>query len=67
MASTRSTTRSTVLLMSDEDDAGRFCREQTMLRLCERLYVRVFKFVEEGQQPEHLTPEQVQELVGGAP
>lgn len=57
--------QSTVLLMFDEDDAGRFCREQTMLRLCERLYVRVFKFAEEGQQPEHLTPEQVQELAGG--
>jgi len=57
--------RSTVLLMFDEDDAGRFCREQTMLRLCDRLYVRVFKFAEEGQQPEHLTPEQVQELAGG--
>jgi DNA primase len=57
--------RSTVLLMFDEDDAGRFCREQTMLRLCERLYVRVFKFAEAGQQPDHLTPQQMQELAGG--
>jgi hypothetical protein len=51
--------------MFDEDDAGRFCREQTMLRLCERLYVRVFKFAEAGQQPDHLTPQQMQELAGG--
>jgi DNA primase len=54
-----------VLLLFDEDDAGRFCREQTMLRLCGRLYVRVFKFAEEGQQPEHLIPQEVQELAGG--
>jgi DNA primase len=59
-------TRSTVLLMFDEDDAGRFGREQTMLKLCEQRYVRVFKFAEEGQQPEHLTPEQMQQLIGGA-
>jgi DNA primase len=57
--------RSTVLLMFDEDDAGRFGREQAMLKLCERVYVRVFKFAEEGQQPEHLTPERLQELKGG--
>ena len=57
--------QSTVLLMFDEDDAGRFGREQTMLKLCERLYVRVFKFDEEGHQPENLTPEQLQELTGG--
>ena len=57
--------QSTVLLMFDEDDAGRFGREQTMLKLCERLYLRVFKFDEEGQQPENLTPEQFQELTGG--
>jgi len=36
-----------------------------MLKLCERLYLRVFKFDEEGQQPENLTPEQLQELTGG--
>lgn len=59
------TPESMVLLMFDEDDAGRFGREQAMLRLCERRYVRVFKFAEEGQQPENLTPEQVQELAGG--
>lgn len=57
--------QSTVLLMFDEDAAGRFGREQTMLKLCERLYVRVFKFDEEGQQPENLTPEQLHELAGG--
>ena len=56
---------SSLLLMLDEDDAGRFGREQMLLRLCSRLFVRVFQFDAEGRQPEHLTAEDVAELFGG--
>lgn len=55
-----------LLLMFDEDDAGRFGREQMMLRLNDRRFVRIFKFDEEGKQPEHLTAEQLREFQGGA-
>jgi DNA primase len=54
---------SSILIMLDEDDAGRFGREQMMMRLCTRVYVRVFKFDTEGQQPEHLSAEDVAELL----
>ena len=60
-----STVNSSVLVMLDEDDAGRFGREQMMLRLCPKLFVRVFHFDTEGGQPEHLTEEDVFELTGG--
>jgi hypothetical protein len=49
--------------MLDEDDAGRFGREQMMMRLCTRLYVRVLRFGTEGRQPEHLSAEDVAELL----
>lgn len=57
---------SSLLIMLDEDDAGRFGREQMLLRLCPRLYVRVFQFDAAGQQPEDLTTEDLAELLGGA-
>lgn len=56
--------RSSIIIMLDEDDAGRFGREQMMMRLCTRLYVRVFKFDKEGRQPEHLTVAEAVELMG---
>ncbi len=65
---TRHTTaHSSVLIMLDEDDAGRFGREQMIQRLCTKLFVRVFKFEVEDQQPENLTIEDVAELIGGVP
>lgn len=59
------TTRSNVLVMLDENDAGRFGREQMTMRLCEQRFVRVFKFETEGFQPDDLSPEHVAELIGG--
>lgn len=55
------TAQSNLLLMLDEDDAGRFGREQMMMRLCTKLFVRIFKFDTEGNQPEHLSVEDVAE------
>ena len=56
------TAHSSVLIMLDEDDAGRFGREQMMMRLSTKLFVRVFVFETEGQQPEHLSAEDVASL-----
>jgi DNA primase len=52
-----------VLLMFDEDAAGKLCREQVMLRLCTRLFVKVWPFAKEGDQPDNLSFEDVQKLL----
>lgn len=57
------TSRCRLLLMFDEDDAGRFGREQMLLRLGYRRFVRIHRFDEEDRQPEHLSAEQVAELL----
>jgi DNA primase len=59
-----SNSRSNVLVMLDEDDAGRFGREQMVMRLCSRLFVSVFKFGAEDFQPERMSREDVAELIG---
>lgn len=51
-----------VVLLFDEDKAGREGRTQALARLASRAYVRVILLDKEGLQPEALSPEQVQEL-----
>lgn len=57
---------SQIILMLDEDEAGRNGREEIAVRLAKFAFVRIHVFKEDGQQPEHLSAEEVQQLFGGA-
>ena len=57
---------SLVLVMLDEDDAGRAGREDIARRLSRFCYVKAHQFDEPGTQPDHLSAEQVHQLMGGA-
>lgn len=61
--------RSRIVLMLDEDDAGREARVKIIPRLAAHCYVRTVRFEHEGQQPDSLTAEQLDTLrgEGGAP
>jgi DNA primase len=52
----------TIIVMFDEDDAGRTGREEVLRRLATRAFVRVIVFDEEGFQPENLTAEKAAAL-----
>lgn len=51
--------QSRIIVMLDEDDAGRAGRENILIHLARWAFVRVHVFTEEGKQPEHLTAEEV--------
>ena len=53
---------SQILVMLDEDDAGRSARGEIAARLAKFAFVRIHAFEQEGQQPEHLTAEQLAEV-----
>lgn len=59
--------RSQVIVMLDEDEAGRAGREDIVSRLAPWLFVKAHIFEQAGQQPEHLTPEELHSICGGAP
>ena len=63
------TQQSRVVLMLDEDDAGREARLKITLRLAAHCYVRTVRFEHEGQQSDSLSAEQLDTLrgEGGAP
>jgi DNA primase len=48
-----------VVLMLDEDEAGRNGREDIAVRLAKSHFVRIHGFDEEGRQPEELRPDEV--------
>ena len=52
-----------VLVMLDEDDAGKAGREQVVQRLALHRYVKFFQFEREGMQPEQLTATDLAELM----
>jgi DNA primase len=54
--------RSQVILMLDEDEAGRMGREDIAIRLAKFVFVKVHTFDQEDQQPEHLSVEEVASL-----
>jgi DNA primase len=51
-----------VILLFDEDDSGRLCREQALQRFASQAYVRVVAFEKEATQPDQLTPEEIDSL-----
>ena len=57
------TTRTRIVLMLDEDKAGRNARDEIAPRLARHRFVRIHRFAEEGRQPEHLTREEVATLL----
>lgn len=54
-----------VILLLDEDEAGRAGRENMAARLARFVFVKIHVFGEEGQQPENLSAEEAQQLIGG--
>jgi DNA primase len=52
-------TKSQVMVMLDEDEAGRAGREDIAVRLARFVFVKIHVFDQEGRQPEHLTAEEV--------
>lgn len=60
-------TRSHVLVMLDEDEAGRAGRDDIAARLTKFCFVKTHVFAEPNTQPEHLCAEVVQEILEGAP
>jgi DNA primase len=57
--------RSQIIVMLDEDEAGRAGREDIATRLSKFCFVKVHSFDQEGQQPEDMSKEDVIQLFGG--
>jgi DNA primase len=57
--------QSQVIVILDEDDAGRAGREDIAVRLARFVFVKVHAFAEEGHQPEQLSAEEVAQFCGG--
>jgi DNA primase len=57
--------KSHVVVMLDENEAGKAGREDIACRLSKFCFVRVHQFSQPDMEPEHLTPEEVQQLVEG--
>ena len=55
-----------VIVMLDENEAGKAGREDIACRLSKFCFVRVHQFDQPDMEPEHLTDEEVQQLIGGA-
>jgi DNA primase len=58
-----SASRPGIILMFDEDDAGRSGREKALLRLARSLFVRVVPLPQEGAQPDHLSESELHALL----
>lgn len=55
--------RSGIILMFDEDEAGRMGRDKALVRLARHLFVRVVPLPQEGAQPDHLTESELHALL----
>lgn len=55
--------RSGIILMLDEDEAGRAGRDKALTRLARKLFVRVAALPEEGFQPDHLSESDLHALL----
>jgi DNA primase len=59
------TPTSRVLVILDEDEAGRAGRVDIATRLSPLCFTKIHVFARFGMQPEHLSPEQVTQITGG--
>ena len=59
------TSQSHVIVMLDENEAGKAGREDIACRLSKFCFVRVYQFSQPDMEPEHLTAEEVQQLMEG--
>ena len=57
--------QSHVIVMLDENDAGKAGREDIACRLSKFCFVRVHQFSQPDMEPEHLTADEVQQLMEG--
>jgi DNA primase len=57
--------RSQVIIMLDENDAGRAGREDIACRLSRLCFVKVYEFQEQDMEPEHLSAEEVRLVMEG--
>ena len=57
---------SRVILMLDEDEAGRAGRDDIAVRLARFVFVKIHVFPKEDMQPDQLSDEEVGNLIGGA-
>lgn len=55
-----------VIVMFDEDEAGRTGREDAASRLAKFCFVKTHVFDKAGMQPEHLTSDEIRQILGGA-
>jgi hypothetical protein len=51
--------------MLDEDEAGRAGRDDIVVRLAKFAFVKIHVFRQEGMQPDQLTAEELNDIVGG--
>lgn len=51
-----------VILLFDEDEAGRICREHALQRFASKAYVRVVELSREGAQPDQLSADELSSL-----
>ncbi|MGA3266519.1 MAG: CHC2 zinc finger domain-containing protein [Verrucomicrobiota bacterium] len=56
-----------VIVILDEDEAGKFGREDIAIRLAKFCFVKTHVFEKPGTQPDQLSAEDVAEILGGAP
>ena len=52
-----------VALMFDEDDAGRSCSQDALVRLVSQVYVKQIRLSEEGLQPDSLSEKEIKEIL----
>lgn len=57
--------QSRIVLMLDEDEAGQAAREQIAARLAKHCFVRTVVFDHPGTQPDHLSADVLEQIMGG--
>jgi 5S rRNA maturation endonuclease (ribonuclease M5) len=58
---------SQVIVILDEDEAGKSGREDIAVRLAKFCFVKTHVFDQPDTQPDHLSAEDIAEILGGAP
>jgi DNA primase len=56
---------SRIIVMLDEDEAGQLGRDEIAVRLAKSAFVKVHRFEKPGTQPDQLSADEIQELLGG--